>query len=1201
MASAIALKLTANGEAMIAESSRAFNTMKANAKSVAQETGKYFSDDLKAGLREAEATAKASFKSIQDVVASAVRTNGAVQFDVAGAKAATAAAQDRLAKLQALATAQDALIAKEGQASAATRTYAAAIQASIAEERENISILNNKAAVLEHLQAELGQTAVQQSRVTAVSGQTRAGMQQLSFQVSDVAASFVNGVSPMVIFSQQSGQVIQALGMMGTKATGFLAVMGNPWFLAITSALTVLGTLIFKSDTAAQTFDFLTERTKIYSASNDVLAASIDEVNGRMQAQNRTALQNAEVSKVNTQVLRGELTARLEAAKAIQEQSYAMQILNALSLTGGNLTAALTLATAIRKDAFESIDKLELSIRKIDKITLPLIEGKISKALKEEAEDRERVAKAAEKEATAKEKAANATQRTLTRPSAGSVLSPFGADRSGVPFGGRLIKGRKHEGVDIAGKIGDAVVAPEGGIAYVKRDDKGLGLYVEIKADSGARDLLGHLSAAKINSGDRVTAGQLVGLVGDSGNAQGGKPHLHWQRQVGKKWTDPMKGVGATAAGDINREQEEIERALKRQEEAHKHISDQLGGDIAQLQTIKAVEDLRAQGKELEAEQLLALNQLQARFSDLMTGDVATAAKVLGMTEDRVKALRELYAIAEKLTVEGVNREHQAKLDKKTAEKQEKAQKELEQSNKERMDREKREAEQQFRDLASFYERAFRSGGKSIWSDFKNLGRRVLSELAAQATISLLGGGSAGGQGGGFFSGIGNLLGINGGGGSGGGGFLDKLFSNGWSMSANGSAGGGGAAGGIAGLQGALGPIAAAVSINQGIGKLLGVDQKKHGMLLSLLVGPFFAKMIGSTLRGSATLGFTNGELGVGETRGNSKKRIEGASNAVNSLSDMIEQISEALGGSISGAGSVSIGIRKKMFVVDPTGKGRTKGSGVLRFKTEQEAIEAAMRDALQDGVINGISDAAKKILQSGGSLQKAIEKAAMIEAIPKALKARLNPVGAALDELNDKWDKYIKALKEGGATAEQLADAEKLYKLEREDALKAANDNLKDFIASLNYGSSSNYSLPDQLEKLRADLSPLLANIGSGNFAAIDQQRYLALAGQDLDILRQIEGSGPGYFNRVDELRTATQRLADGLSASTAEAARDPFAQATATATASTAENTLATAEMLEQTNLLLAGMNERLANLEVGAVSGGFIGSNRLFVDAA
>jgi hypothetical protein len=133
-------------------------------------------------------------------VKSATVTNGAIQFDTSSIKSTIAARSQELQVLEALLAAKQRLAAKESDATRETQVYLATLRQSVQEERQAIAALTSKAQVLDNLQSELGQTAVQQGRVNAVSGQTRAGMQQLSFQVSDVAASFASGINPMVIF-----------------------------------------------------------------------------------------------------------------------------------------------------------------------------------------------------------------------------------------------------------------------------------------------------------------------------------------------------------------------------------------------------------------------------------------------------------------------------------------------------------------------------------------------------------------------------------------------------------------------------------------------------------------------------------------------------------------------------------------------------------------------------------------------------------------------------------------------------------------------------------------------------------------------------------------------------------------------------------------------------------------------------------------
>ena len=107
-----------------------------------------------------------------------------------------------------------------------------------------------------------------------------------------------------------------------------------------------------------------------------------------------------------------------------------------------------------------------------------------------------------------------------------SFTDTFGAPRMpGTPFA------HKHQGNDIFADLGTPLVACERGVVFHMSTDflGGLGLWVV--GESGTRYYYAHLSqfAAGLHDGQVVEGGDLVGYVGDTGNAKGGAMHLHFE------------------------------------------------------------------------------------------------------------------------------------------------------------------------------------------------------------------------------------------------------------------------------------------------------------------------------------------------------------------------------------------------------------------------------------------------------------------------------------------------------------------------------------------------------------------------------------------------------------------------------------------------------------------------------------------------
>ena len=96
-----------------------------------------------------------------------------------------------------------------------------------------------------------------------------------------------------------------------------------------------------------------------------------------------------------------------------------------------------------------------------------------------------------------------------------------------------------HEGVDILAPWGTPVKAPASGVVSHCGYATGYGLCLFIDHPSGVQTRLAHLSRTSVRLGDRVTAGQMVGLVGSTGRSVG--PHLHYEVLIGDRKVNPMR------------------------------------------------------------------------------------------------------------------------------------------------------------------------------------------------------------------------------------------------------------------------------------------------------------------------------------------------------------------------------------------------------------------------------------------------------------------------------------------------------------------------------------------------------------------------------------------------------------------------------------------------------------------------------------
>ncbi len=107
-------------------------------------------------------------------------------------------------------------------------------------------------------------------------------------------------------------------------------------------------------------------------------------------------------------------------------------------------------------------------------------------------------------------------------PVRGWVTSSFGFRKS--PFTGLR---ERHEGLDIAARLGSPIQATADGVVAVSGRGYGYGKVVEVDHGYGLVTRYGHNSKHLVKVGDRVKRGQVIAEVGNTGRSTGA--HVHYE------------------------------------------------------------------------------------------------------------------------------------------------------------------------------------------------------------------------------------------------------------------------------------------------------------------------------------------------------------------------------------------------------------------------------------------------------------------------------------------------------------------------------------------------------------------------------------------------------------------------------------------------------------------------------------------------
>ena len=125
----------------------------------------------------------------------------------------------------------------------------------------------------------------------------------------------------------------------------------------------------------------------------------------------------------------------------------------------------------------------------------------------------------------------------------GSLPQVMPADMRGISsgFGYRSDPitgaGAYHPGLDFRGPVGSPIhAAAQGTVSFVGQRS-GYGNVVEIAHGNGLLTRYAHMSAFRARAGQRVKAGDVIGLIGSTGRSTG--PHLHFEVRINDRAVNP--------------------------------------------------------------------------------------------------------------------------------------------------------------------------------------------------------------------------------------------------------------------------------------------------------------------------------------------------------------------------------------------------------------------------------------------------------------------------------------------------------------------------------------------------------------------------------------------------------------------------------------------------------------------------------------
>lgn len=357
------------------------------------------------------------------------------------------------------------------------------------------------------------------------------------------------------------------------------------------------------------------------------------------------------------------------------------------------------------------------------------------------------------------------------------------------------------------------------------------------------------------------------------------------------------------------------------------------------------------------------------------------------------------------------------------------------------------------------------------------------------------------------------------------------------------------------------------------------------GAALAPIVGGLLGGVLGGVLKkkpkGYAAL---SGVDDVSVT-GNKASAREAAGTLGGAVQDGLRRIAEQLGGTLGGF-AVTIGTYNGKARINTTGAAALKSGkpGVVDFGKggEEQAVSAAIRDAIADGAVAGLSAAVRRALASSTDVNKAVKEAVGVKGVEELLGGIAGAAKRAFAEFEKTAAERNRVARAYGF---DLVELERVNAEQRaallEGQIGGAVGNLKRLLDDLKFGGKAGGSAVERRAALLTEAGGLEEKAKTSPAAA----NRLA---EIYDLLYDVSQEAFGTAGQFAGDRSRIQSTAERLVADTEARLRADQAAAQKTA------GTDAAAAKLDTTNATLDEMADQLAAINAGI--GRLIGLNGL-----